>query len=140
MVYGFIFALLTAIANRFKLIDDTSKTYLWSQTITIIVSFLSFSGLMGYTVFAFYCGIKEHCNEVHTYVVFFPVSVVKQYYISLPTKYFTNDISDSWLYSFKKLIWIFEIKVFKFFCLVWTNQLGTFCSSISYMVVSRHSW
>ena len=79
MIYGFIFASLIALGQRFRLYDDTSKGGLWSRAVTVPVALLSLAGLGGYFAFAWNCSGKVECNEIHPYVAFIPVSGKKLY-------------------------------------------------------------
>lgn len=69
-----VFGLFYLNAQKFGLIDDSTRQHLLSGART---RFLAFSaallGLGGYTAFTITCHTKPECNEVHSYVAFVPV-------------------------------------------------------------------
>jgi hypothetical protein len=73
--YGMIFGFLYLNAQKFGLIDDSTRQHLLSRTkIRFLVVLAALIGLGGYTAFTITCHNKPECNEVHSYLAFLPVS------------------------------------------------------------------
>jgi hypothetical protein len=77
--YGMIFGLLYLNAQKFGLIDDSSRQHLLSRPrIRFLVVAAALLGLGGYTAFTVTChGGKPECNEVHSYLAFLPVKMYR---------------------------------------------------------------
>ena len=79
--YGMIFGLLYLNAQKFGLIDDSSRQHLLSRPrIRFLVVAAALLGLGGYTAFTVTCHSKPKCNEVHSYLAFLPV----KFYRNIP--------------------------------------------------------
>ena len=74
MIYGFIFAFLVALGQRYKLYDDNHHGSLWPKALSWPITLLSVMGLGGYFIFAWNCKKKQDCNDTHSYISFIPVS------------------------------------------------------------------
>ncbi len=73
MLFGFCFAFVTAVGQRFKLFDDSPSCALWPRPVSALVLLGGAGGMLGYLVFALYCGGKVECNEIHPYLTVVPV-------------------------------------------------------------------
>ena len=73
MLYGLTFAFLIALSLRFRLFDDSHTGALWGKLLSILVTIASLAGILGYFLFALYCGQKQDCNQIHPYIAFIPV-------------------------------------------------------------------
>jgi hypothetical protein len=73
-VYGMGFAFGLVVAKKFKIFEDipVGQTIL-SRGAFWLAMLLSFSGLIGYTVFTNICKNKQQCNDIHSYIAFVPV-------------------------------------------------------------------
>ena len=72
--FGMVFGFLYLNAQKFGLIDDSTRQHLLSRTrIRVLVVFAAVLGLGGYTAFTVTCKSKPECNEVHSYLTFLPV-------------------------------------------------------------------
>ncbi|EFX82868.1 hypothetical protein DAPPUDRAFT_48914 [Daphnia pulex] len=72
--YGMIFGFLYLNAQKFGLIDDSTRQHLLSRTkIRFLVVLAALIGLGGYTAFTITCHSKPECNEVHSYLAFLPI-------------------------------------------------------------------
>ena len=90
MICGFVFGYLIVMLRKLNLFDDKGfEQNLLPKVPTLIAFCLSLLGLLGYFLFALFCHWKEHCNEIHSYVVFIPVS----YYLIDPLGQPTFEIS-----------------------------------------------
>ena len=73
MLFGFTFALVTAVGQKFKLFDDSPSVSLWPRPVSVLVVLGCLGGALGYLVFALYCRGKQECNEIHPYLTVVPV-------------------------------------------------------------------
>ena len=82
--YGMIFGLLYLNAQKFGLIDDSSRQHLLSRPrIRFLVVAAALLGLGGYTAFTVTCHSKPKCNEVHSYLAFLPVKCIEIFLVSV---------------------------------------------------------
>ena len=77
-LYGMVFGFMYQILKRYNLIDDNNHSNLFSRGIALTATLLSIIGIGGYATFTFLCSNKPQCNEVHSYIVFIPVSKKSQ--------------------------------------------------------------
>lgn len=76
MPYGAVFAMILLVAQNFSLVDDNNHSNLFTSRVALCSVFLAIVGLGCSTTFALLCQSKAECNEVHSYTVFIPVSII----------------------------------------------------------------
>ncbi len=69
-IFGLLFGLAVVAIQNFQLFEDSSKSNNSYHIKATVVSILS---LIGYVIFACLCTSKYFCNELHSYILFFPV-------------------------------------------------------------------
>jgi hypothetical protein len=79
-----IFGLLYLNAQKFDLIDDSSRQHQLSRPRTrFLVVAAALLGLGGYTAFTVTCHSKPKCNQVHSYLAFLPVKCIEIFLVSV---------------------------------------------------------
>ena len=74
MVFGLIYIGLT----QYSLINDKSgSNLLLSGRLALLVSFVATVFIASYSTMTYLCTNKPDCNEIHPYVVWVPVSIIK---------------------------------------------------------------
>ncbi|XP_022671735.1 N-acetylneuraminate 9-O-acetyltransferase-like isoform X2 [Varroa jacobsoni] len=105
---GMLFAFLLHTAKRHGMfIDSPTENIIRSRLAMVFLTLASGLALLGATTFAFYCGEKPACNEVHPYVSWLPIVA----YITLRNAYGSIRAKYSALFA-----WFGELSLELFVC------------------------
>ncbi|XP_060521165.1 N-acetylneuraminate 9-O-acetyltransferase isoform X2 [Cylas formicarius] len=72
-MYGMGFALILILGQKYNIYDDNNYFNLFSKRIAISSTLIALFGLTIYTTITLICQNELECNEIHSYVMVFPI-------------------------------------------------------------------